>query len=171
MSTSGQSANSILHMRRLALIVVATFVATVPAGCGGGTSSQDLAKARAEGAAAERQKEAAREQSRKEAQLEARVKALEKEIQRMAKQPKKAASTAKSNPLSSATSCGSNLSVGSNTTCAFAQNVEDAWYSAGGGSTVVEAYSPVTHLYYVMNCTAGVPTICRGGNSAVVYIR
>jgi septal ring factor EnvC (AmiA/AmiB activator) len=69
------------------------------------------------------------------------------------------------------TSCDANVSAGANTTCAFALNVESAYYASGGGYSTVSVYSPVTGLYYGMTCTPGVPTVCRGGNNAVVYIR
>ena len=38
------------------------------------------------------------------------------------------------------------------TSCAFADNVRWAWYSQPG--TIVTAYSPVTGLYYTMQCTS-----------------
>jgi septal ring factor EnvC (AmiA/AmiB activator) len=69
------------------------------------------------------------------------------------------------------TSCDANVSAGANTTCVFALNVESAYYASGGGYSTVSVYSPVTGLYYGMTCTPGVPTVCRGGNNAVVYIR
>jgi hypothetical protein len=69
------------------------------------------------------------------------------------------------------TSCDSNVSAAANTTCAFALNVESAYYASGGGYSTVSVYSPVTGLYYAMTCTPGVPSVCRGGNNAVVYIR
>jgi len=69
------------------------------------------------------------------------------------------------------TSCNGNVSVGGNTTCAFAVNVESSYYQSGGGYSTFWVYSPVTGLYYTMTCTPGVPTVCRGGHNAVVYIR
>ncbi len=68
------------------------------------------------------------------------------------------------------TDCGSGLSVNSVTTCPFARNVRDA-YEGSGGSSVIDVYSPVTKITYTMTCTGGVPTVCRGGNGAIVYIR
>jgi len=61
--------------------------------------------------------------------------------------------------------------VGRNTSCAFAANVESAFYAAGGGTNTVSVYSPVTGRSYTMTCVAGIPSVCRGGNNAVVYIR
>jgi hypothetical protein len=156
----------------MALLAVAML-----AGCGssGSASADELAQARQEGAAAEREKQAISSQRQKQARLEARIKRLEKQLAKAQKTQQKK-TTAAANPAtrssgSSRASCGDNLSVGSNTTCPFAQSVYSAWYSAGGGTVTVEAYSPVTHRYYTMYCTAGVPTVCRGGNNAVVYIR
>jgi hypothetical protein len=70
---------------------------------------------------------------------------------------------------SSPSSCGGELSVGSVTTCPFAENVEDAYFSnIGSGSGTVEVYSPVTNKYYSMYCTSS-PHECTGGNNASVY--
>ena len=55
------------------------------------------------------------------------------------------------------------------TSCAFADNVRWAWYSQPG--TIVTAYSPVTGLYYTMQCTSTATTFwyeakrCVGMNS------
>jgi hypothetical protein len=66
--------------------------------------------------------------------------------------------------------CGDGLSVNSVTSCPFARSVRDA-FEASGGAEVVEAYSPVTGEVYTMTCSRGIPTVCRGGNNAVVTIR
>jgi hypothetical protein len=64
--------------------------------------------------------------------------------------------------------CGNDgLSVGPNTTCAFAENVRSAYESDGPG--IVDAYSPVTGLTYTMSCSAGPSVVCTGGNGASVY--
>ena len=66
------------------------------------------------------------------------------------------------------TACGGGLSVGPNTTCAFAQNVESAYRNSGPGA--VSVFSPVTNRTYDMTCTnqsSGV--VCTGGNNASVY--
>ncbi len=67
--------------------------------------------------------------------------------------------------------CGGGLSVGANTSCAFAANVEHAYDQAGGGSQTVSAYSPATGLTYTINCTAGSPHVCTGGttHNASIY--
>jgi hypothetical protein len=66
------------------------------------------------------------------------------------------------------TSCGGGLSVGPNTTCSFAQNVEAAYRSNGPGT--VDVFSPVTNQTYSMTCnnqSSGV--VCTGANNATVY--
>jgi heat shock protein HslJ len=65
------------------------------------------------------------------------------------------------------TACGNELSVGADTTCAFAENVRSAYESTGPGT--VMAYSPVTHKTYSMTCSAGDPVVCTGGDRASVY--
>lgn len=71
---------------------------------------------------------------------------------------------------SSGSACGDGLSVNSVTSCPFARAVRDA-YEGSGGASVIEVFSPVTHQSYTMRCSGGVPTICSGGNGAVVTIR
>jgi hypothetical protein len=68
-------------------------------------------------------------------------------------------------------SCGDGLTVNSNTSCTFAQIVKDEYLASGGGNRSIDVYSPVTGQTYAMTCTAGAPTVCRGGNNAAVYIR
>ena len=70
----------------------------------------------------------------------------------------------------SGSTCGDGLSVNSVTSCPFARAVRDA-YESSGGSSVIEVYSPVTKQSYTMRCSGGVPTVCTGGNGAVVTIR
>ena len=74
-------------------------------------------------------------------------------------------------PAGGTTSCGGDLSVGPNTSCSFAQNVEQAYDQSAGGSTVVTAHSPVTGLNYTIDCTGGSPHRCTGGttHNASVY--
>lgn len=67
-------------------------------------------------------------------------------------------------------SCGEGLSVNSATSCPFARAVRDQ-YESSGGASVIEVFSPVTHQSYTMTCSGGGPTVCRGGNGAVVTIR
>jgi hypothetical protein len=68
-------------------------------------------------------------------------------------------------------SCSTSVSVGADTSCPFALNVESAWHLGGDGTAPFDVTSPVTKQSYSMQCVAGVPTVCRGGNKAVVYIR
>ena len=77
-------------------------------------------------------------------------------------------------------SCGAGAGIASSvTSCEFAQNVRYAWFHQPG--RIIEAYSPVTGMYYSMYCdpnyTARMDTgrvydsvHCEGGNNAVVVI-
>ncbi len=71
-------------------------------------------------------------------------------------------------PIVAWKSCGGDLSVGPNTSCAFAHNVESSYNRTSGGSQNVVAFSPITKGTYTMHCTGGSPHICRGGNNAAV---
>jgi len=71
---------------------------------------------------------------------------------------------------SSGTTCSPNVVAGPKTSCVFALSVESAWLNAPVGATAVDVYSPVTNKTYSMRCEQGNPTVCRGGNDAVVYI-
>ena len=73
-------------------------------------------------------------------------------------------------PPAQAETCGDGLSVNSVTSCPFARAVRDEYESTNGAS-VIEVFSPVTQRSYTMSCSGGVPTVCRGGNGAVVTIR
>ncbi len=129
--------------------------------CGdSGASEEELNQAKREGAAH------AREQ--------ARIKQIQREIRRL----RRGNGTTPSSPSGSGTTassegssgCGGELSVGPNTTCPFAVNVERAYFEEiGSGSGTVVAYSPVTGKTYSMYCTAGTPHVCTGGNDASVY--
>jgi heat shock protein HslJ len=65
------------------------------------------------------------------------------------------------------TDCGDELSVGADTTCAFAESVRSAYEGSGPGTVV--AYSTMTHKTYSMMCSAGDPVVCTGGDRASVY--
>jgi serine/threonine protein kinase len=65
--------------------------------------------------------------------------------------------------------CGGGLSVGPDTSCPFAKNVEEAYLRSSGGDTTVTAYSPTTGITYQMHCTAEPPHVCTGGKGAAVY--
>ncbi len=87
---------------------------------------------------------------------------------------------APSSPVENFKLCPSGLSgaASEDTSCAFADNVRAAWYSTPG-STVM-AYSPVTHVSYLMTCAPATTDIwpeaerCVGTNAQgtllIVYI-
>ena len=64
------------------------------------------------------------------------------------------------------TNCGG-VSAGPNTSCPFAVNVKQTWLTSGATDTF-SVYSPVTGLSYVMTCGGIDPTVCTGGNNALV---
>jgi hypothetical protein len=74
---------------------------------------------------------------------------------------------AHASPGGGQTACGGGLSVGPDTTCAFAENVRSAYNGHGAGTVIV--YSPVTEKTYDMTCSSGVTVVCTGGNNASVY--
>jgi hypothetical protein len=130
--------------------------------CGSSDASQDeIEQARTEGA--------------KEAKQQAKIEQIEHQLKSLKHgngiPPNRSNSAGSSTaPASGGTSCGGGLSVGSNTTCAFAENVEYQYYAEiGSGSGSVSAYSPATERVYSMYCTAGAPHECTGGNSASVF--
>ncbi len=142
--------------------------------CGGGNdnaSQEQIAQARKDAAAQQKIKD-------KQAQLEKELAALKKE-RRNSPSSGSATSSGGSSTSSAtggavpatASSCGGGVSAGPNTTCAFAVNTATAYFRANGGSPTVSVYSPVTQRTYTMTCTAGAPTVCRGGDNATVFIR
>lgn len=71
-------------------------------------------------------------------------------------------------PSGGRSSCGGALSVGPNTSCAFAANVRATYQRVGGGT--IEVFSPTTGKYYVMSCAnTGSEVTCTGANNASVY--
>ena len=165
---------------RQGLITVAG-VTILLSGCSGGASPAEVAQAQKVAAAAQAQKDtqaslAAQLKQLKDdaAKVAADKAAADKAAADKAAAEKAAAAKAAAAPpaaKSQTTLCNGNVSAGGNTTCAFALNVESTYYQYGGGYATFGVYSPVTGLYYTMTCTPGVPTVCRGGNNAVVYIR
>jgi Flp pilus assembly protein TadG len=137
--------------------------------------SRKLDKAKAAGASEEAARQSASAEQDTQAKLAAEIQKLKAEVD--AKTATVTPSTVTASvpvPVPVApqgTSCGSNVSAGPNTTCPFALNVADEYLTEGGGTISIVMYSPVTGLDYTMSCVAGVPSICRGGNNAVVYIR
>ena len=63
--------------------------------------------------------------------------------------------------------CGGDLFVGPNTSCAFALNVRAEYVRVGLGW--INVYSPTTGRTYDMYCTGSSPHVCTGGNNAAVY--
>jgi hypothetical protein len=138
------------------------------------TSQSDLDKAKAVGASEQAAKQSASAQQDAQAKLAAEVQKLKEQLaaKTAAATPSTVTKAAPAQPAQpQGTSCGSNVSAGQNTTCAFALNVAAEYLTQGGGTRTVDVYSPVTNQYYSVTCVAGVPTVCRGGSNAVVYIR
>jgi hypothetical protein len=131
--------------------------------CGGdsGASQEELDRARREGVAKARQQAKIND-------IENQLKSLKKNGRpSQGSPPQSESSTAASG---GSTSCGDSLSVGPNTTCGFAANVETDYFAEiGSGSGTVSSYSPTTGRYYSMYCSAGSPHVCTGGNNASVY--
>jgi hypothetical protein len=74
-------------------------------------------------------------------------------------------------PAAGSSYCGSpadqgGITVSAHVSCPFAQNVESAWDSSGGASSVT-AYSPVTGLTYTLSCSATGSgyEVCTGADS------
>ena len=128
--------------------------------CGSSGASQDeLNEARTEGA--------------KEAQQQAKIEKIEGQLKSLKHghgAPNQENTSGSPAPASNSGNCGGGLSVGPNTTCAFAENVEYQYFAEiDSGSGTVTAYSPVTEKLYTMYCTAGEPHECTGGNNASVF--
>ena len=151
-----------MHLRVLYICTVLGLTGMLTA-CGSSGASQDeLDQARSEGAA--------------QAQQQAKIEGIEKELKAL--KHGNAPNRSHPSPLPGATSsgesgsgnCGGGLSVGPNTTCGFAENVQaDYFNEIRSGSGTVVSYSPTTGRLYSMYCTAGEPHECTGGNNASVY--
>jgi len=170
-----------IGLRRTAARVLVLVALGGAAGC---SSSSDDERLKAEELAA------AKTEGRREARAEAKVaeaaaeaKRLRKEIDGLKKSggsggsksggasaPSPGVAAPAAPPSSGSSSCGDGLSVNANTSCPFAENVREEYRSSGGASTI-SAFSPATGRVISMSCRGGVPTVCRGGNNAVVYIR
>jgi hypothetical protein len=134
--------------------------------CGGSSASQDeLDRARLQGAAKTRQ--------------QLKIQRIEEQLKNLkhghggsspASVPSSSPPSSESSGGFSEGSCGGSLSVGPNTTCEFAQNVENDYYAEiGSGAGTVDSYSPAKDRYYSMYCTSGSPHECTGGNNASVF--
>lgn len=144
-------------------------IATGAVGCGG---SSEISPEQVSSIKREAKRELQSEQRQRDA--DRKLRELERELRRLKKKSKpskKESGGSAPAPPSGGTgaSCGGGVSVNSVTTCPFAANVAAAFYDSGPGT--VYATSPVTGQTYAMSCSAGVPTVCTGGNGAAVYIR
>ncbi len=169
-------------MRIRAFLTVCVAASVALAGCSKvETDQKAVDEARAQGVALEKARQKAAAEKARQKALTERIRRLEQQQRQAARRAAAdkrraaaqatAAHAAPAAPSSPGSSCGGGLSVGPNTSCAFAEAVRSEWYSAGGGTTTVYAYSTVTGQSYSMYCAGGAPTVCRGGNNAVVYIR
>lgn len=152
------------------VLVFAIGVSFLLSGCGG-TSQAELDKAKAAGASEEAARQSATAQQDAQAKLAAEVQKLKEQLAAKTATSTPSTVTAPAPAAPQGASCGGNVSAGANTTCPFALNVAAEYLTQGGGTRSLVVYSPVTGLDYTMNCVAGVPSVCRGGNNAVVYIR
>jgi hypothetical protein len=65
--------------------------------------------------------------------------------------------------------CGDDTFAGPTTSCPFAKNVREKWFSVPEDSVEIDVYSPVTGQTYTMACVRDdYHVTCRGGNNAVV---
>ena len=153
-------------IRKLTLVGCGLLLLLPMGACGGEESTSSEEKLREE-----------REQGRREGRNEQRLRQLERELR---KKEKGGATSGGDRGGTSGGSgsggtggsggsrqCGGGLSANSNTTCAFARNVRDAYEGTGSGT--VEVYSPAIDRTYTMSCTGGSPHTCTGGNNAAVY--
>lgn len=170
MFKSSYAVSSSKRSRTCRIAVVAVLALTVTAGlaaCGGGddAGSEEIAKAEKRG------RHYRMEQERKR-RIERELKELRKERNGGSGPPNQTPAptpTPAPAPESSRTSCGGSLSVGPDTTCAFAENVRYEYESEiGSGSGTVYAYSPANDELYEMYCT-GSPHECSGAINATVF--
>jgi len=153
--------------RRLPLVLAAlslTLLGLILAGCGdSGASDEEIEAARKEGAVKAHQAERIRE-------IQKELKALRKNGGAGKVAPGTSPAPEGGSSAAGSGNCSGALSANSNTTCGFAENVEEAYYAEiGSGSGTVIAYSPTTGQTYSMYCSSGSPHECTGGNDAAVY--
>jgi hypothetical protein len=151
-------------MRRgIALAIALLALAGGVTACGGddGPSDEDV--------------QAAREQGEKEERDRQRLRDIERELREQRKRDRDGGGSSPpsgggSQPAPRRTNCGAGVQAGPNTTCAFARNVREEYYTAGGsGAMSITVYSPATDRTYTMSCTGGSPHACTGGNNASAY--
>jgi Flp pilus assembly protein TadG len=175
------AARNVAHMvmkRTSVAAILAIAAVSGAAGCGSDDSGDSLAEAeRLAQAKQEGAREARAEQEARKAAREQRR--LRREIQRIRRDRAQASAPSGGNGAtpsstvipSGGTNCGSGVTAGANTSCAFARNVRDNYYAAGQGDIYVDVYSPTTGQTYSMYCRAGrggAATLCTGGNNASV---
>jgi hypothetical protein len=157
-----QSAAGVVPLVTLVFSLLA--LTLVLASCGDSRASQE-------------ELEAARQQGAAKARQQAKISQIQKELKELKKgKGSSAAAAAGSLPAAEGApsgvsgNCGGSLSANENTTCGFAENVEQAYFEEiGSGAGTIYAYSPSTGQSYSMYCTAGSPHSCTGGNDAAVY--
>lgn len=154
---------SLERLRPICAVCMALALLGGIAGCGGddGPSDEELRQAREEG--------------EKEGRDRERLRDLERKLREQEKNDDDGdsggdsggGSPPRKSPSTSGTNCGDGVQAGPNTSCAFARNVRDEYYSAGGsGSITITVYSPTTDRSYAMECSGGSPHVCAGGNNA-----
>jgi hypothetical protein len=144
----------------LFIVVLCLGAASQIAACGSDDSATEarIARERREAATLARQEE--------------RIKQLQREARQLQKKDGSsgagsgAAGTSGSQAAPAMKDCGA-VSANSVTTCGFAQNVKNAYFSSGGASHVT-VHSDATGRDYDMSCSGGSPHICTGGNGAEV---
>lgn len=153
-----------MALRVLFIPVVLIALSIFASACGSSGASQDeVEQARKEGSAETRQK-------LKIERIEEELHSLKKHGHATNQIQGQTAGGTSGETAGGTTSCGGTLSVGPNTTCGFAANVEADYYSEiGSGAGTVYSYSPTRERYYSMYCTAGSPHQCTGGDEASVY--
>jgi len=144
----------------LAPCIVAAAFAT---GCGG--SNDD--------AATEAKIREAKAEARAEERKSERLRRIERKLKEQDKDKNAGASAGggapapQTPPAPSTKSCPEGVTAGPATSCPFAVNVRDKYYSSGE-SSVNDVYSPTTGKTYTMTCGGSSPHHCTGGNNASV---
>jgi anti-sigma factor RsiW len=156
---------------RAPALLCCLLVTVALAGCGG----DDTDEKRFQAEQIEQAKREAAREARKEERQRQELRELRREVARVkrASRSKSGSSGSSSSssgnvPRAGSSSCGGGVSVGPNTTCAFALNVRDEYF-ASDGADVITVFSPVTERAYTMYCADSSPHVCTGGNNASVY--
>lgn len=157
------------RLARIATVVVTIAALGVSfAACGGGSSDEEIAQAEKRGRHYKMEQERKRRIEKELKELRENQKQLDDST---APNTAPAPAPVDPGPPSSGgiTSCGGSLSVGPDTTCPFAENVQYEYENEiGSGSGTVYAYSAANDEVYEMYCTSA-PHECSGAISATVY--